>query len=559
MGISFPLGKDDFYKIRQDGDYYVDKTGLIEELLEESFEVKLITRPRRFGKTLTMTMLEDFFDISRDSRTDFAGLAICKKDDLCSNWMNQWPTVFLTLKSVNGKNFESAYGMFKSLIADICEKYSFLEKSDRVDNDDKKRFQRLKSETADDTTEKNSLFLLTRMLYAHYGKPVILLIDEYDVPLAKADDSGYYDEMLEVIRTVFDKALKSNRFLKFAVITGCLKIVKESIFTGTNNFVSDSITGGRFEEYIGFTEENVEQILKDTHFLDHREEIKNWYDGYHFGSMDVYCPWDVLNHVSALLINPKSKPHSYWENTSHNNIIRRFIDRKDLWEKAHINDDFEVLLAGGSIVKPITENLTYDMVNSSADNLWSLLYLTGYLTMDSNRSLENGNMSSDSIALKIPNEEIHRLFKTTVLKWFEDKVAASDRRELFHALWNQEEEKCSAILSEMLFETISYNDYKEAYYHAFVTGILSYAGYKVKSNAEAGEGRPDILLLDERNGKAIVIEIKVTNAFKAMEEKCEEALRQIDTRRYAKGLGDEYEEILKYGICFYKKRCRVKG
>jgi len=556
MAIRFPLGNDIFTEIRKNGDYYVDKTHFVEGLLKESFKVNLITRPRRFGKTLTMSMLEDFFDIGRDSREDFKGLAIYKNKDLRTEWMNQWPTVFLTLKSVTGNNFESAMERFRLLMSDLCKKYAFLEYSERVDTDDANFFRRVKANKESDVEACEALYLLTRMMDAHYGRKTILLIDEYDVPLAKASDGGYYDKMLDAMRALFDKALKSNEFLKFAVVTGCLKIAKESIFTGTNNFVSDTIMGGRFDELIGFTEADVHKILADAGFVSHAEEIKRWYDGYRFGSVDVYCPWDVLNHVAALQNNSARKPRGYWENTSHNNIIRSFIDRKDLWEKEHINDDFEVLLAGGYILKRVTDNLTYDMLHSSADNLWSLLYLAGYLTQAPD--VEDADSDQGLVALKIPNEEIYHLYKTTVMEWFKDKIKATDRTELFDALWGQDEQTCSDILSRSIFETISYNDYKEDYYHAFVVGLLSFAGYRVKSNAEEGEGRPDIVLRDEHKGRAVIIEIKRAMTFEGMDTVCNEALKQIEDRRYAEGLETEYRTILCYGICFYKKRCLVK-
>lgn len=557
MAIQLPLGIDIFTEIRKNSDYYVDKTLFIEALLRESFKVNLITRPRRFGKTLTMSMLEDFFDIERDSRADFKGLAICQKDELCRNWMNQWPTIFLTLKSVRGNDFENAYAQIAALLSDFCITHDFFGESNRVHIFDRELFQRFMAKKASDEEIRNSLYTLTRIMNAYYGKPVILLIDEYDVPLAKASESGYYHKMLDVIRALFDKAFKSNEFLKFAVVTGCLKIAKESIFTGTNNFISDTITGDRFDEYIGFTEADTCKLLQDAGFSDHAREVKNWYDGYCFGSVEIYCPWDLLNHVSALQKNPLKKPQNYWENTSHNHIIRQFIERKDLWIEEHINDDFETLLAGGTIIRAITDNLTYDMLHSSADNLWSLLYLTGYLTRAS--GAEASDPDAGIVALKIPNEEIRHLFRTTVASWFYDTVRATDRSELFHALWTLDEQACSRILSEMIFETISYNDYKEDFYHAFVVGVLSFAGYRVQSNNEAGEGRPDVVLRDEKTGRAMVIEIKRAASPGEMEAGCGKALAQIRNRRYEEGLEAEYEDILCYGICFYKKRCRVKG
>ena len=559
MAIVFPLGNDRFSEIRNNGNYYIDKTAFIRELLSRQFKANLITRPRRFGKTLTMSMLEDFFDIERDSKKHFEDLAISGDSEICKEWMNQWPVLFLTLKSVEGINFDSAFGMFTVLISGLCKKYSFLEHSKSIDEDDRKIFKELKSQTASNEDLKDSLYTLTRMMNAHYGKPVILLIDEYDVPLAKASEGEYYAQMLDIIRSLLGKVLKTNEFLKFAVVTGCLRIAKESIFTGTNNFVSDTITGDRFNEYIGFTENDVKKILADTGFTEHADEIKTWYNGYRFGSVEVYCPWDVLNHVAALQINPYIEPKGYWENTSHNGIIRRFIDREDLWEEEHINDDFETLLDGGFIIKKITENLTYDMLHSSANNLWSLLFLTGYLTQVSPGELHEENIIQETgrVALRIPNEEIKRLFRSTVSEWFKAKVKSTDRSDLFEALWNGKEQECARLLSQMVFETISFHDYKEDFYHAFVAGILSFEGYKVISR-EQGDGRSDILLLDEREARAIVIEVKHSRTLKGQAEKCGETLRQIRTKRYAEGLEEEYDKIQLYGISFFMKRCEVK-
>lgn len=563
MNIKLPLGMDIFSEIRKEHYYYIDKTEFIRELLTKAFQVNLITRPRRFGKTLTMSMMEDFFDISRDSSAHFEGLKIAQETELCSEWRNKWPVIFLTLKSVEGNDFGTAYAQLAALISDFCIAHSFLAESQKVNPFDRDLAGRLMKKTATDEEVRNSLYTLTRMMSAHYGKPVILLLDEYDVPLAKASENGYYQEMLDVIRALLGKVLKTNEFLKFAVITGCLKMAKESIFTGTNNFVSDTIADDRFNEYIGFTQENIDKLLEDTKLSEHVDEMKFWYDGYHFGKVEVYCPWDVLNHVNVLQRNPYARPQSYWENTSHNGIIRQFIDRTDLWREEHINEDIETLLAGGSIQKRITPNLTYDVLHSSAENLWSLMFLTGYLTQIpadeddvSGAALSTGGQP---VNLRIPNEEIRHLFHTTVKEWFKDKVKASKRSDLFYALWNQDEKACAEMLSDMVFDTISFYDYKEDFCHAFMTGILSFAGYKVISNREQGEGRSDITLLDERNARAIVIEVKHTKKFKEMDKMCEEALEQIRTARYAEALEEEYEEILCYGICFFKKRCAVKA
>lgn len=560
MSVKLPIGKDIFSAVREGSFYYIDKTELLKKLLSREFGATLITRPRRFGKTLTMSMLEDFFDISRDSREHFRGLKISGETEICREWMNQWPVIFVTLKSVEGLDFEGAYSALEYLIAGLCRKYAFLEQSEAVDPADKEAFVSLKFRRAAKQDVKNSLDIFIRMLTAHYGKPTILLIDEYDVPLAKAYDGGYYKEMLDIIRTLLS-VIKTNDNLKFAVLTGCLRIAKESIFTGTNNFVIDTIMDNRFNEYIGFTETDVKKLLDDTDFTEHLEEIKNWYDGYSFGKVEVYCPWDVLSHVEALTNDKEAVPLSYWENTSHNDILKIFLNRKDLWKRDHINEDIETLLKGGVIEKQITTNLTYDVLHSTAENIWSLLYFTGYLTQASHLTVEKRQEQYDTamwkIKLRIPNEEMKYLFHKTVKDWFDKEMRTADREELFEALWKREAEICERKLSETLLHTISYHDYHESFYHAFLVGVLSYTGYKVESNHEEGDGRPDIVVKDELNIRAIVIEVKQTKTLKGLNTGCEAALQQIRDKNYTKALEDEYEEIICYGICFFKKRCKV--
>ncbi len=555
MKINFPLGNDSFTEIRQNKNYYIDKTDFIKNLLSESFKVSLITRPRRFGKSLTMSMLEDFFDINRDSREDFEGLSIMKEPELCAEWMNKWPVIFITFKSVEGLSFESAYGMLKVLISDICIKHNYLMHSDDITLEDLEVFKKLKSRKADDEDIKASLYILSRMMNAHYGKPVILLIDEYDVPLAKAGEVGYYDEMMDVIRAMLGKAFKTNEYLKFAVLTGCLKIAKESIFTGTNNFVSDTITSDRFDEYIGFTQGDVDKILKDAGFEEHAEEIKYWYDGYRFGSVDVYCPWDVLNHAAALQVNPETKPKNYWGSTSHNGVIYKFIDRRDL----DVNEKFEALLAGECLIEEITEDMTYDTLKSSEENLWSLLYLTGYLTQGClPESREGREPEEDEVALRIPNEEVKRIFRKAIVDWFNDAVKTIDRSELFDAMWNGDEKRSSELITEILFDTISYHDYKESYYHAFIAGLFTGAGYAVGSNYERGNGRPDVVVKDRANKRAILIEAKHVDSKEKLSAGCAEAVAQINDKKYATGLHKAYRRVVCYGIAFCEKDCMVK-
>lgn len=546
MGTTIlPVGIDSFERVRREGYYYVDKTGLISELLKKTFEVNLITRPRRFGKTLGVNMLASFFDITKDSKELFAGLKIAEEKSLCENWMNQWPVLFLSLKNVEGLEFQYAYGQLQSVISDCCLRLEFLMRSENVSKYDKELFERLAAKKGTKEEVDNSIFTLTRMLHSHFGKEVIVLIDEYDVPLAKASENDYYPQMLETVRGLLGKALKSNDYLKFAIITGCLRIVKESIFTGTNNLVTDTISGERFSEYFGFTEAEVHKLLEDTGFLDHAEEMRTWYDGYLFGKTEVYCPWDVLNHINRLEDQPDAKPESYWKNTSHNGIIRSFLGRTDLM----INEKFERLLSGESIWQKVTEDLTYDVLHSSEENIWTILYLTGYLTQTGTKN--------DLVRLRIPNEEVKSIFAETVMEWFHEEVKQKDRKELFQAFWEGNEEAATGLLSDLLFQTISYHDYDESYYHAFLAGVFSGAGFAVESNYEYGLGRPDIVVTDKRGRRAIIIETKRTRRESQMAAQCEGALKQLKEKKYAKGFLKGYQQVICYGICFCEKECLV--
>lgn len=551
--LSIPVGVSDFEEIRRNGYYYVDKSGLIGELLGTTgTKVTLITRPRRFGKTLGMSMLESFFDIRKDNKALFEELEIAKRHELCMEWMNQWPTVFVSFRQVDGLNFNSAYDMLTLVISELYKKHLYLLDSDKLDSFDKEIVKQLIQGTASAKDMKGSLMLLTRLMYQQYGKPVILLIDEYDVPVAKANRNGYYEEMLDVMKGLM-QALKDNQALCFAVITGCLKIAKESIFTGTNNFISDTITDSRLNEYFGFVQSEVDQILKDADVLDKAESIREWYDGYHFGDFDVYCPWDVMNYLLELQRNPKAKPVSYWKNTSDNAVIRSFID----YAGSNITGKLETLLAGGTIVQRVDENLTYDYLHSSEENLWSMLYLTGYLTKAREEDY-NGKLADDTVALMIPNAEIKEIFETTVVKWFDDSTKKCDRSTLFHAVWNGDSENLTKEMNVLLRRTISYHDYKEDFYHAFLAGIFTGAGYMVDSNKEHGEGRSDVVVYDPINSRVAVFEAKYTKSLDKLESECDAALQQIDDRMYAKEYEDDYDQILCYGISFFKKRCMVK-
>lgn len=551
--LSIPVGVSDFEEIRRNGYYYVDKSGLIGELLGTTgTKVTLITRPRRFGKTLGMSMLESFFDIQKDNKALFEELEIAKRHELCMEWMNQWPTVFVSFRQVDGLNFNSAYDMLTLVISELYKKHLYLLDSDKVDSFDKEIVKQLIQGTASAKDTKGSLMLLTRLMYQQYGKPVIILIDEYDVPVAKANSNGYYEEMLDVMKGLM-QALKDNQALCFAVITGCLKIAKESIFTGTNNFISDTITDSRLNEYFGFVQSEVDQILKDADVLDKAESIREWYDGYHFGDFDVYCPWDVMNYLLELQRNPKAKPVSYWKNTSDNAVIRSFID----YAGSNITGKLETLLAGGTIVQRVDENLTYDYLHSSENNLWSMLYLTGYLTKAREEDY-NGKLADGTVALMIPNAEIKEIFETTVVKWFDDSTKKCDRSTLFDAVWNGDSGNLTKEMNVLLRRTISYHDYKEDFYHAFLAGIFTGAGYMVDSNKEHGEGRSDVVVYDPINSRVAIFEAKYTKSLDKLESECDAALQQIDDRMYAKEYEDDYDQILCYGISFFKKRCMVK-
>ena len=551
--LSIPVGVSDFEEIRRNDYYYVDKSGLIGELLGTTgTKVTLITRPRRFGKTLGMSMLESFFDIRKDNKALFEGLEIAKRHELCMEWMNQWPTVLVSFRQVDGLNFNSAYDMLTLVISELYKKHLYLLDSDKVDSFDKEIVKQLIQGTASTKDTKGSLMLLTRLMYQQYGKPVILLIDEYDVPVAKANSNGYYEEMLDVMKGLM-QALKDNQALCFAVITGCLKIAKESIFTGTNNFISDTITDSRLNEYFGFIQSEVDQILKDADVLDKAESIREWYDGYHFGDFDVYCPWDVMNYLLELQRNPKAKPVSYWKNTSDNAVIRSFID----YAGSNITGKLETLLAGGTIVQRVDENLTYDYLHSSENNLWSMLYLTGYLTKAREEDY-NGKLADGTVALMIPNAEIKEIFETTVVKWFDDSTKKCDRSTLFDAVWNGDSGNLTKEMNVLLRRTISYHDYKEDFYHAFLAGIFTGAGYMVDSNKEHGEGRSDVVVYDPINSRVAIFEAKYTKSLDKLESECDAALQQIDDRMYAKEYEDDYDQILCYGISFFKKRCMVK-
>ena len=548
---NIPIGISEFEKIRKNDYYYVDKTELIQALVKtEPAEITLFTRPRRFGKTLVMSMLASFFDIRRDSRDLFEGLKIAEDQKLCELWMNQWPVIFLSLKDAGGESFEDAYGLLQSIISQLYVEHAYLEKCAEIDESYKEIFARLKRRQGNKTDVQISLRILMRMMQIYYGKQVILLIDEYDVPMAKAGAKSYYNEMLDVIGTMMSQALKDNTSLKFSVITGCLRISKESIFTGTNNFVADTIADERFSSFFGFTDEEVRTLLENTGNLEYFDRIKKWYDGYCFGKTEIYCPWDVLCYLNKLAFESESEPENFWENTSHNDIIRTFLS----CEGMDVTDSFEKLLASETIEVNITENLTYENLTDSEENLWSVLYLTGYLTKD----IKNPVSGKTKAFLKIPNAEIMDIFRKSVVRWFDERIAVRDRSELFKALWNKDAGRLSDLISELLFETISYHDYAESFYHAFLVGLFANAGYIVESNYESGLGRPDLVIKDKKKRQAAIMEMKIADSLESMQKVEERALNQIEEMPYADGMyAQGYQKVLKYGAVFYRKSCLI--
>lgn len=551
--LNIPVGVSDFTEIRKNGYYYIDKSGLIKDILKTaSTKVTLITRPRRFGKTLAMSMLDAYFDIRKDSKQLFDGLEISQNQVLCSEWMNKYPTIFVSFRQVEGLDFKGAYDMLTVVIANLFNEHIYLLDSKKATEFQKTSFKNLLSGNASVKEVKSSIYLLMNMMNDYYNESVILLIDEYDVPVAKANNNGYYNEMLDVMKSLM-QTVKDNKTLKFAIITGCLRIAKESIFTGMNNFVSDTIVSSRLNEYFGFTQKEVNKILSDADAITYADIIKEWYDGYHFGNYDIYCPWDVMNYILDLQYNPKAEPQSYWKNTSDNAIIRSFID----YSGSNITRKLEVLMSGGYIFQHIDEYLTYDYLHSDEDNIWSILYLTGYLTQvkeDVGRKLDDSKMT----ALTIPNKEIRDIFETTVIKWFDDSARMWNRKALFDAVWSGNSESITYEMNKLLRKTISYHDYREDFYHAFLAGIFAGAGYMVDSNKEHGEGRSDVVVYDTINARVAVFEAKYTRALDKLESECDIALEQIDERMYAKEYEDDYDDIMCYGISFFKKRCLVK-
>ena len=553
MAFTVSVGEADFAALRKGNAYYVDKTEIIYELVHDTNnKVTLFTRPRRFGKTLMMSMMENFFSIRKESAGLFEGLNVSKYESFCKEWMNQYPVLFISLKDAEADVFEVAYAKLKNVIADVCKSISDIGSEKKVNAFDVDVFNRLQAQTGTDTDVQNSLKTLMRMMYSVYGKKVILLIDEYDVPLAKASEKDtaknlYYSKMLDVVKGIMSTTLKDNEFLQFAVVTGCLLIAKESIFTGTNNFASYSVLDEDFSEYFGFSKEEVDGILTAADRLDKADIIKKWYDGYVFGNSYVYCPWDVINYLSALKKRKDAKPKNYWKNTSHNGILLTFVERTDF----DVADKFEALLNGGTITQTISDELTYDTLHSSEDNLWSVLLMAGYITK------ADPDEDGETVLLRIPNKEVSAIFEEAVVKFFTETVNADIIKELINTLWDSDAARATEIISELLWDTISYNDYHEDYYHAFLAGVFVGRGYSVESNKENGLGRPDILLKDRKNRRAIIIEAKKSEKESDLDKDCDEAIKQIKKEKYLQGIKG-YEQVLCYGVAFYQKQAKVK-
>ena len=547
------VGNDIFDEFIKEDGYYVDKTELIYELVAKSRnKVTLFTRPRRFGKTLTMSMMECFFDVRRNSREVFQGLHILKNHpEFSSEWMNQYPVLFLSLKDVEGLSFDSAFKMLKTALADLCKKHAYLQEEKAVDPDDVVKFGKLKSETGDLEDVKTSLKTIMRMMKAVYGKPVILLIDEYDVPLAKAEETKnkeFYRQMLDVIRGLLSISMKTNEYLKFAVVTGCLRISKESIFTGVNNFACYSVTSRKYSQYYGFTQDEVANMLDAFGMSDKMELIKKWYDGYIFGNTEVFCPWDVASYLSAVVDDEEEEPRNYWADTSSNAILNDFVNHS----RIDASEKFEVLLNGGTITEDISEELTYDHIADSEKNLWSVLLMTGYI------SKADKSASRGKVKLRIPNAEIADLFKDAVVARFERTLDAGSVDAFITAMWNRDEQTASEMLTKILWNSISYFDYGEEYYHGMLNGIFSSRGFAPDSNDEAGLGRLDLRVKDRGKRAFLLLEFKRSEKEEDLDADCDYAIRQIFEKGYNKIIPEGYEEQLIYGIAFYAKTAKVK-
>ena len=551
--LKLPVGIENFEEIRKLGFYYIDKTRLIEQLLQGWGKVTLFTRPRRFGKTLNMSMLRSFFEIGMD-KSLFDGLYISGNKVLCDEHMGKYPVIFLSFKGVDGLDFTTARRMLCAILKDELDRHYYLKTSDVLTDEDRILFTKM-LHGQDDNIE-DSIRMLSKLLYKHYGQKVVILIDEYDVPLDKAFQNGYYKEMVSLIRGLFGQALKTNEFLQFAVLTGCLRVSKESIFTGLNNFEINSIVDIDHDEQFGFTDDEVMKLLYDYDRSERYPDVKEWYDGYHFGNADIYCPWDVINYVDDLVFDPQARPKSYWINSSGNELVKRFIDKADTTTR----DEIEELIAGHAVKKRIRMDLTYDEVDNTIDNVWSVLFTTGYLTRE-------GREMDGIYRLIIPNKEVREVFVLQISEWF-NRVVANDRastekinRGFLEGKTEDIQQELTHFLGESLsvLDTKARNEEKEIFYHGILIGILkSNVSWAVRSNRESGDGYADILIKPKNPDTGIVIELKYARSFKELDQACERALEQIKDRRYDEALREDgRSEILAYGIAFWKKRCKV--
>ena len=566
--LKLPVGIENFEEIRKLGFYYIDKTRLIEQLLQGWGKVTLFTRPRRFGKTLNMSMLKSFFEIGTDESL-FEGLYISGNKELCDKHMGKYPVIFLSLKSVEGLKYEDAIYRITELIGIEAQRFEFLAESDRLSNNEKAQYKALIAldngkYSMDDDILVSGLQMLSHLLYKHYGKKTVILIDEYDVPLDKAFQNGYYKEMVSLIRGLFGRALKTNEFLQFAVLTGCLRVSKESIFTGLNNFEINSIVDIAHDEQFGFTDDEVRKLLTDYDRAERYPDVKEWYDGYHFGNTDIYCPWDVINFAKKLVFDTSARPSTFWINSSGNDMVKRFVDKADQTTK----DEIEKLVAGGFVEKQLRLDLTYDEIDNTIDNLWSVLFTTGYLTTAGEVRLPD----SESYAYKlvIPNKEVREVFVLQIQEWFKAVVAKDDdtMKLLSGAILDKDEKQIARqlniVMSRMIsiLDTKASDDMKENFYHGLLLGLLrgSNPGWLIKSNRESGDGFSDILIQPEDPDAGIVIEVKYAKEMKNLDAACEAAMAQIKEKRYDEALRDEGRcDILAYGIAFCRKRCKVVG
>ena len=559
--LKLPVGIDDFRKLRESNFYYVDKTRLIEQLLLNWSEVTLFTRPRRFGKTLNMSMLKSFFEIGTD-KTLFDGLYISGNKELCDDHMGKYPVIFLSFKGVEGLEFASAKRMLCTIIDREIDRHYYLKTSDALTDEDRTLFTKMLHGQADNI--EDSIRMLSQLLYKHYGQKAVILIDEYDVPLDKAFQNGYYKEMVSIIRGLFGQALKTNEFLQFAVLTGCLRVSKESIFTGLNNFEINSIVDIDHDEQFGFTDDEVMKLLLDYDRSERYPDVKEWYDGYHFGNADIYCPWDVINFAKKLVSDPSARPSAFWINSSGNDMVKRFVDKADQTTR----DEIEKLVAGGFVEKQLRLDLTYDEIDNTIDNLWSVLFTTGYLTKIGEVKVPD----SESYAYKlvIPNKEVREVFILQIQEWFKAVVTKDDdtMKLLSKAILDKDEKQIARQLNIVMGRMISIldtkapDDKKENFYHGLLLGLLrgSNPDWLIKSNRESGDGFSDILIMPEDPDAGIVIEVKYAKEMKELDAACEAAMAQIQNKRYDEALRDEGRcDILAYGIAFCRKRCRVVG